>query len=276
MSTTRRDFLTAGLTTAVAGAAITTASAADPKEPALIDGLTCLDYGRSFVCNTAAFNAVRFWVESRTVLFDGNRQVEFLQCGSCKSENTFGEKDLFLANNYDFLPIIGDGNYLIFRRTANLNTGYRQLRTLEGSWGPAEFKLRAARRVTVLDTWEKIRDATAAAQPIVSRTELTHTESGLKAVIECPVKTMNVSLNLQKYQIDTGPIAFPDLSQRFEPRIDCLKLAFVAFNAPHFADFVVEQPTPVIEDGVERCQIHHYSNPISLPARNTLLAVEDV
>ena len=38
-------------------------------------------------------------------------------------------------------------------------------------------------------------------------------------------------------------------------------------------DFVTEQPTPVIEEDKELCQIHHYSNPISLPAKNTLLAV---
>jgi hypothetical protein len=30
-----------------------------------------------------------------------------------------------------------------------------------------------------------------------------------------------------------------------------------------------------MEDDQERCQIHHYSNPISLSARNVLLAAED-
>jgi hypothetical protein len=75
--------------------------------------------------------------------------------------------------------------------------------------------------------------------------------------------------------VDTGPVAFPDLSKRYEPRIDSLRLAFVAFNTPHFADFVIEQPTKVIEEQQEKCQIHHYSGPISLKAKNTLLAVGD-
>jgi len=73
--------------------------------------------------------------------------------------------------------------------------------------------------------------------------------------------------------VDTGPIAFPGLSERKERHVDCLSLAFIAFNAPHFADFVVEQPTPVIEEGQEVCKVHHYSNPFSLPAENRLLAV---
>jgi hypothetical protein len=91
--------------------------------------------------------------------------------------------------------------------------------------------------------------------------------------MECPVKTMNVSLEKELYQVDTGPIAFPDLTKRYERWIESLRLAFVAFNAPHFADFVVEQPTPVIENGQEVCKIHHYSKPFSLPATNRLLAV---
>src|SRR5919106_5294209 len=86
----RRTFIAAALTAAVPAAA-----QADDAKPALIDGLAVLDYGRSFVCGTASFNNVRFWVESRTVLIDGEKRYEFLQFGSCKSENTFGEKDLF-------------------------------------------------------------------------------------------------------------------------------------------------------------------------------------
>ena len=272
MNADRRSFLTTGLAAAcLAGPAAL--SSAD--EPAKVDGLACLDYGRSFICNTASFNNVRFWVESRTILIDGDSRIEFYQCGSCKSENTFGDKDLFLPDNYDFLPILGDGYWLVFRRKANLNPNYRSIKKVEEIWGPANLKLREATKLTALSTFEQIRDFTAAAVPIVSRTEIVHEQTGLKAIIECPVKTMNISIDKGLYQVDTGPISFPDLSQRYEPRIDCLKLAFVAFNAPHFADFVIEQPTAVVIDGEEKCQIHHYSGPISLAAKNTLLAVED-
>ncbi|MGI8982801.1 MAG: hypothetical protein ACR2FY_26495 [Pirellulaceae bacterium] len=275
MNTARRTFMAAGA--AALAFAPVAAVRGDEKqgEPAKVDGLSCLDYGRSFICNTASFNAVRFWVESRTVLVDGEQRLEFYQCGSCKSENTFAKEDLFAKENYDFMPILGDGHWLVFRRTAKLNPNYRQIKTLDGFWGPANLKLREARKLTVLETWEQIRDATAAAMPIVSRTEIQDETTGLKAIIECPVKTMNVSLDNMLYQVDTGPVVLPDLSKRYEPRIDCLRLAFVAFNAPHFADFVIEQPTKVIEEEQEKCQIHHYSGPISLKAKNTLLAVGD-
>jgi hypothetical protein len=275
MNTARRTFVASGAAALALSPVAAAWSDEKPAEPAKVDGLTCLDYGRSFICNSARFNAVRFWVESRTVLIDGERRFEFYQCGSCKSENTFGKENLFLAENYDFLPILGDGYWLVFRRTARLNPTYRSFKKMEDIWGPANLKLREVRKLTVLETWEQIRDATAAALPIVSRTEIQDETTGLKAIIECPVKTMNVSLDKMLYQVDTCPIALPDLSKRFEPRIDSLRLAFVAFNAPHFADFVIEQPTKVVEDGAEKCQIHHYSGPISLKAKNTLLAVGD-
>lgn len=265
MLTNRRQFLGSGA--AVVAAAATGVQAAE-------EAPQCLDYGRSFICGTAAFNSVRFWVESRTTLTDTatGESVEYYQCGSCKSENTFAEKDLFHADNYDFLPILGHGEWLIFRRPAALSPNYRSVRGVEDLWGPPVVKTRLA-PADVLETWEQIRDATAAGRPLVTQTTLTNSETGLRAVIECPTKTMNVSLESRKYQVDTGPIAYPDLTRRHDPQINCLSLAFIAFNAPDFADFIVEQPTPVVEGGVEKCQVYHYSAPFSLPATNRILAL---
>ena len=253
------------------GDAFADRSGADTERSA---GPACLDYGRSFICNTASVNAVRFWVESRTTLIDDQAGIatEFYQCGSCKSEHTFAKENLFHENNYDFLPILGDGHWLIFRRPAGLSDRYRTVTPVEQLWGEPILKLQQAEGVRLLDTWEAIRDATAAGVPMVTQTEIADATTGLRAILECPVKTMNVSMPLKRYQVDTGPIAFPDLSRRYDRQIEYLQLAFIAFNAPHFADFVIEQPTAVVEEGEELCQVYHYCNPFSLPAKNLVLA----
>ena len=169
----------------------------------MIDDLP-LDYGRSFVCGTTPANSARFYVESRTILLDGDRRHEFLQCGSCKSEDTFAEKELFNEDNYDFLPILGDdGQWLILRRKNRVTSEYRQ--TMKPGWGPMIRRLVRGRKVTVLETWEQIRDATAIGTPIVLRTEIAHSGTGFRAIIEAPVKAMNISIDRQKYQVDTGP-----------------------------------------------------------------------
>ncbi len=198
-SESRRTFLSTGLLAASGLALARSATgggerAAPAKAP---DDTSCIDYGRSFFCNTAAFNSVRMWIESRTRIIDrqlGTSTV-YYQGASCKSENTFGEKDLFYKDNYDFLPIFGDGKVLVFRRHHNQRENrYRTIKKMEEMWGdnPVVYTP-APKAVTELDTWEKVRDATAAGVPIVTRTEIRNGDTGLTAIIECPCKTMNVS-----------------------------------------------------------------------------------
>ncbi len=278
MKTTRREAL---LAAAVGAASLhaTGARAAETETAATEQGsvvtMRPLDYGLSFVCNKAPMNSVRFWVESRTRIIDdaAGTWADYYQCASCKSENTFAIKGLFMEDNYDFLPILGEGLWLVFRRPAYVSERYRSVKPVEEMWGDPELRLEAAPIVTELDTWEQIRDATAAAIPIVTQTELWNEETRLRAIIECPTKTMNISLEKQMYQVDTGPVAYPDLSKRYDPAIDCLSLAFIAFNAPDFADFVIEQPTPVIVNGEEKTQVYHFSNPFSVTARNRVIAL---
>ena len=65
--------------------AVTAAGSAAP--------LGCLDYAYSFITGSGPENAIRFWIESKTTLYDdrhGTTKV-FYQCASCKSEDTFGK-----------------------------------------------------------------------------------------------------------------------------------------------------------------------------------------
>lgn len=129
---------------------------------------------------------------------------------------------------------------------------------------------------TELDTWEKIRDATAAGIPIVTQTTIKNNNAGLTAIIECPCKTMNISHPKKMYQVDTGPVALPDLSRPYDIQIDRLNLAFIAFNKPHFADFIIETATPIIEEDKEVATVYHYSKIVSIAAENKLFALGNI
>ena len=244
-------------------------------EAAALTEMTPLDYGRSFLLAKGKGNEVRFWIESRTRIVDesAGTHVDFYQTASCKSENTFGEKDLFLPDNYDFLPIFSADYGIIFRRKVYLNERYRQTLPYADMFGGYDLRLVEGSSVQELASNAEIRAETYRFAPIVSQTELWNDDTGLRALIECPVKTMNTMREDDVYQVDTGPLAFPDLSVRHERLVDSLALAFVAFNVPHFADFVIEVPTLVDADHPD-LQVHHFSQTVSLPARNRLFAVE--
>jgi len=232
-----------------------------------------LDYGRSFIIGNTPNNEVRFWVESRTRLIDDRTgaQEDYLQCGSCKSENTFAEKDLFHEINYDFLPVFGPEWGVVFRRNAQQDDNYRETRPAGEWWDGQGYHLQEG-RARELSSNAEILEATYANVSIVAQVEIANTGTGLRAIVECPVKTMNTNRARQVYQVDTGPAMLPDL-ERYERSVDGLRLAYVAFNVAHFADFVVEVPT-IIGEAPGTATVYHYSERISLQAMNRLFALD--
>lgn len=232
--------------------------------------MTPLDYGRSFLIGNEPENEVRFWVESRTRIIDAasGQSEDYVQVGSCKSEHTFAKDNLLHEDNYDFLPVFGPEWSVIYRRHANLRDSYREIRRSQECWNGQQYNLIVGTDVEELTSDAAVREATYDSVPIVAQTQVRNEETGLQAIMEYPVKTMNTNRANDIYQVDTGPVAFPDLSQRHARHVDALSLAFVVFNAPHFADFVLEAPTRVGDE-----QVYHYSKLVSLAAVNRLYAV---
>ncbi|HYF37089.1 MAG TPA: hypothetical protein VD994_17450 [Prosthecobacter sp.] len=262
----RRQFLALG----AAVAALPVRALAKP------DSMDVIDYGRSFLVGKIPANEVRFSVESRTRVIDerSGKHEDFYQCASCKAEATFADKNLFRPDNYDFLPIFGTEGGVIFRRKSWLNPDYRTLKKAAEMWGGQEYKITAPKNARLLTSNAEIRAATHAALPIVAQTELADASTGMRAIIEYPVKTMNTHREKDMYQIDTGPVAFPDLTKRYDSFAESLALAFVAFNVPHFADFVIEDVTPIKDAGKEVARVRHFERIVSLSAANRLYAIE--
>jgi hypothetical protein len=175
---------------------------------------------------------------------------------------------MFQPDNYDFMPIFSSAHVLIFRRKASLNPKYRSTHAANEQWHAPTFHLREAEPARELAEMDALRAATDAGIPIVAETELRNDATGLRAIVQYPVKTMNMSPEEPLYQVDTGPIALPDLSQRCEQLVDTLKLAFIVFNTPDHAEVVIETPT-ALRSGE---QIHHYSDVQPLSCRNRLYA----
>ena len=236
----------------------------------------CLDYGRSFINTTSTVNSPRFWVESRCRISDPatGQSVEYYQCGSCKSENTFPRYNLFKENNYDFLPIFCDSHNVIFRRWAQFNERYHEVRGFEKAWGQLIPCLRTFNG-RVLAGPEEVFEAMTAGKLIIGQTKLVDEQTGRTAVIEYPVKTINRHWDTKKWQVDTGPILLPDLTVPADKWSQNLRLAYIAFNAPDRADFVVEQPTAVTVGDKEAAKVYHYSGLVPMKTCNVLLALDE-
>ncbi|MBM4001519.1 MAG: exo-alpha-sialidase [Planctomycetes bacterium] len=258
---------------------------ATPPAKPLLDGV--LDYGRSFINTRADFNSPRFWVESRCRVTDGStgKYVEFFQCGLCKAEDTFAQRDLFLPDNYDFLPVFSADQGVIFRRKVRVAEPYRDVRPLDQWWGGAEFQL-VEGKPRLLRTSDEIYAAMRDGLPLVGQTEIRDPATGRTAVIEYPIKTINYERSRKDWQVDTGTVLLPDLNQPLERQANSIRLAHIAFRNPYWADFLVDGPTPVASSPNEPTPgapitspqsdvlTYHYSKSMHHSTRNALLALE--
>ncbi len=233
------------------------------------------DYGRSFVTfvTEGRGNNARLQVESVCRLTDLSSGVtqEYLFFASCKSEHTFAERDLFHEDNYDFCGIFSEDEYAIFRTHSTHTERFRE----EGLWRD-RFK-EVVRHVLLVegDVLADSADVVAASLrnvPLVGQVEIASEYETLQALIELPIKTMNANDIRNVFQVDTGPVAFPDFGLDVRRHIERLSPTYVAYNAPDFADFVIQAELAIGGNDGETA-VTHYSRLVSLSAETRVIAV---
>ncbi len=253
-----------------------------------------LDYGRSFICTLGPLNYPRFWVESRCRIENPPTSLvrEFYQCGSCKAEDTFADRNLIRDPNYDFLPVFSEDDLVIFRRHARCVEDsahpdappaadpdrtppdrYREVRPMKGhpAWGGLDLRLRQA-EARPLTTPAEVIEAAMAGLPLIGQTLLTDETTGTRAVIEYPIKTINLHPDRRLWQVDTGPVVLPDIAAPPERWPQALELAFIVFNCYEWIEVIVEAPTPLRCGGRELARVYHYSDIRRIEAPSILLA----
>ena len=94
----------------------------------------------------------------------------------------------------------------------------------------------------------------------------------MSAMVEYPVKTMNIHPERKRFQVDTGPLLFPDLSLTVERQIQCFSIAFVCYNTFDLRNLSCAFPFRwMMPPVLVQCP----TTPTSTStAKNTILAVE--
>ncbi len=207
------------------------------------DTIKFFDYGHSFITASGhPKNNPRFMVEAICTLTDEFGEVDtYYQAAPCKGEHTFAKEKLFEENSFDFLPIIHEKQVLVFRNWRFYNyderVAYKKAYDSKVLWGDKHYFIKEVGTKELLNTPEKIVKATNDGLAMMCRIVLKGKDKR-KAVIDFPIKTINTFMN--QYQIDTGPILFPDLKGIYPCKIFTFNLSHVAFNSFDFADFIIE------------------------------------
>ena len=221
-------------------------------------------------------NNARVQLESRLRITERatGRVHAFVLGASCKTERVGADVDLWLLPNADFLPIFSDTDFMHIKTFA-------QAGSVAQAYPPGSGEQSDRLRVPIETTFDRVHldlveheaavlagpreivEATLANQPLV--VVVTIESDRYTAVLEFPVKTMNANEREWVYQTDTGPVLFPDLKRPPDELLSGMELAFVALNAPDWADFIVRTRTRLAPD----IEVHHYATPVRLDGIRT-------
>jgi hypothetical protein len=242
--------------------------------------MNLVDFANSYMTFTVKdkSNSARIQLDARCTVTDRGRGTteDFFLITPCKSERMYQKEKHFQDPNYDFCGIWSRKEYLILRthavhdpkRTAEWDPGANADRFAE-----VKIDLRTFPETQALTTDEQLVRATLKNLALVARTRVQHTDPHLSAVLEYPIKTMNVCEGTKRFQVDTGPLLLPDFMSKGARAVERFGLAFICYNTYDTAEFVLRQPTPVVVDGKEVCEVMHYSRIVSLSAKHEIFGV---
>jgi hypothetical protein len=206
------------------------------------------------------------------------RTRRFVLGVSCKTERVGVERDIWLKPNADFKPVASEEVILVIKTYARQGESIplwppgsgtqneRMITSLDDAYVDFRVDLDEVEG-EVLPNAQAIVEAVLAGDRLVAKTTL-H-EGPYTAVIEYPVKTINANERDWIFQTDTGPHLFPDLSRRADDLLGGMQLAYSAFNAPDWIEFIVRAPTEIAE-GI---WVWHYSQPVRRDAKNEVLRI---
>jgi hypothetical protein len=212
---------------------------------------------------------------------DSGQTTEYVLTASCKSEQVAVTEGIWTEPNADMCAVGSQDDFMIVKSWDRNNKGVklyppslgdqpeRQITKVADALDSLKIHIHLTTG-TLLENVDQIVEAVLANRPVVSRTEYT-TGDGLSVVLEYPVKTINASERENFYQIDTGPVLFVAAdTEKAENPIARLRHAFIAHNAPDWAEFIVNVPTP-LADGIS---VNHYSKVVRATTRNSLIAID--
>ena len=126
--------------------------------------------------------------------------------------------------------------------------------------------------VTELKTDEESVEQTLRNMTPVGQTELRDETSGLRAVLEYPIKTLNVIKSPVRYQVDTGALIVPDFSTTPGFQQEHFDVAHVAHNKPDKGEFFLRKPSDITRKDGPVWTINDYSERKVYSCQNRLFA----
>jgi hypothetical protein len=219
-------------------------------------------------------NSARILIDARCTIFDdaNGTSLETYLIAPCRTEWMYRETELIQIPSGEYRVIFSQDRQVAVGKHIE-ETAPRAGSISTSAFNSLEFAVRSVPAVA-LESDQAVVDATQRLVPIVGTTEIVNAERGLRALLEFPIRTMNIHPERVRFQVDNGPLIFPDFTLEPEHLIDHCKLAHTVYNTFDYAEFICKQPTPLVKNGAEVATVFHYSDVHRLQVTNRLYAFE--
>ena len=214
----------------------------------------------------------------RITLPDGE-SYDYALGASCKGEQVNIPRGLWHSPNPDMCMIAGSDQFMVVKSWDRNNKGVklypptlgdqpeRQICSVADALDSLTMHIHRVQG-RLLERADDIVEAVLNHRRVVAQTEQT-LEGGARFLVEYPVKVINVSERHHYYQVDTGPILWWDGTNDGSP-LAGLRRAYIAHNAPDYAEYIVNVPTPLTPD----ISVDHYSKVVAVRCVNRMIELD--
>ena len=235
-----------------------------------------IDFQRSFVTffGHDDGNIARILLDAACTMTDerSGESGTYYLIAPCRSERMYRDDvRLFQLPNYEFCGIFAADDCLLVRTHQRSERDNREYGRNTERFAGVKLDVRRLIARELADA-AQILDATLGNLPLVARTALRDEATGRAAVLEYPIKTMNVLREGPRFQVDTGPLLVPDFASSSPRAIERFDLAHVVYHRHDTAEFILRRPQVV--GGAGGVPVTDYSAILTFPARNTILGID--
>ena len=246
-----------------------------------------LDYRTCFVFSTSAIegveqNTCRTQILAQCDLANDETgfRATFYLGKACIGEHMYMEGGIAQIPTSEVCVVFSEGRNMLVKKFADHDNDLVQIgslgdkhRLFDGRYAYGISQRVQLERVPsrLLASPDDIIQATLDAEPMVGRTTIRDEGSGWWPLIEFPVVYMNVHPPTRAYQVDVGPVLFPDFTALGEDPLAGLQLAYILYNGPDQAEFAVRVPTRVADD--REAVTLHYSHVVHASTTNELYSL---
>jgi hypothetical protein len=218
-------------------------------------------------------NIARIQLDAACTLSDARsgESDTFYLIAPCRAERMYLDTQLFQMPNYEFSGIFSTRDCLLVRTHWASERDNREYAVNRSRFEDVLLDVRTFAAERPLDDAAAIVAATLENRPLVGRTELSDPDGKWRAVLEYPVKTMNVLREPPRFQVDTGPLILPAFGSTAERRIEQFELAYVVYNRFDRAELILRTPVPLPDGSRPLATSTDYSVIQQVVARNEIV-----